>query len=229
MLYTVLGRNFDGFLYKLLTGKCIVPFYYVFVYVQFVILTPLISKLAKSKLRWVGWLIQPISLLLLGYTDLGKYVDISLFLTWFGPYYLGLILGNHLMQWNLNYKRTWVLWGVCVVLSIAEGLYWYIVGNYDMATSQGKLTNCLYSFLCLLLAYKFIIDERIDLSGIVSRALILLGNYSFGIYLSHILILKVMRHLPIYSYLYFPVNSVLIVAISAICVFVGRKILGKKY
>ena len=50
--------KFEHFGLNLLTGRCCGIYYYIFVYVQFVILTPLISRLIKSQYAWIGWLIH---------------------------------------------------------------------------------------------------------------------------------------------------------------------------
>ena len=57
----------DKILFNLLTAKASAAFYYMFVYVQFVLLTPLLFRLAQSRLRWVGWLVAPLSVLLFRY------------------------------------------------------------------------------------------------------------------------------------------------------------------
>lgn len=230
VFWTVISHNYDDFLFKLLTGKTLYPYYYVFVYCQFVIFTPLIAKLAKSKYQWVGWLIQPLAIYLRKYCGLEIYINVYLLFSWFGSYYLGLLLGNHLLQWKYNYKKTIALCVITFVISSMEGIYWYKAGNYDLATNTLNLTNCLYSAACLLLAYKFIIDDRIIVDDrFVNRMLITLGDYSFGIFLIHAFVLMVMRKLTIYQYLVFPINSAIAVVISAACVYCGRKIFGEKY
>lgn len=52
LFWTVISSHFDGFLIRLLTGKTLYPYYFVFVYIQFVLCTPLISNLIKSHFRW---------------------------------------------------------------------------------------------------------------------------------------------------------------------------------
>lgn len=70
VLWTVvyaLQWGIDKILFNLLTAKASAAFYYMFVYVQFVLLTPLLFRLAQSRLRWVGWLVAPLSVLLFRY------------------------------------------------------------------------------------------------------------------------------------------------------------------
>ena len=61
-----------------------------------------------------------------------------------------------------------------------------------------------------------------------NKFLITVGNYSFGIYLSHIMVINVLNKIPYYSYVPVIINSVIVFAITLVGVIVGRKILGKK-
>ncbi len=62
IFYVLLSRkSVLDFAIKFLTGRCCGIYYYIFVYIQFVLLTPLISKLIKSKYSCMGWLITPIT------------------------------------------------------------------------------------------------------------------------------------------------------------------------
>lgn len=64
LVYTVLFFHPNKMVFNLLTTKAAIPFYYIFVYIQFVLLTPLIGYMSKSKWSWVGWAISPSSLLI---------------------------------------------------------------------------------------------------------------------------------------------------------------------
>ena len=230
VIWTVISHHYDQFFFKLLTGKTLYPYYYVFVYCQFVLFTPLIARLAKSRYRWIGWLIQPLAIYLRKYYGLEQYIPVYEMFSFFGAYYLGLLLGNHLLQWRYGYKKTAALCAVTFVISALEGVYWYKAGNFDLATNILNLTNYPYSMACLLLAYIFLTDERIVIRDTaLNRMLITLGDCSFGIFLIHAFILMIMRELPFYDYLVFPINSAVAVAISALCVFCGRKVFGEKY
>ena len=230
VLYSfIISRHYDHFLFQLLTGRCVYPYYFVFVYVQFVLCTPWISKLIKSHYRWVGWLIQPAAIVLLRYFGFEKHLGISVLFSWFTPYYLGLVLGNRILVCSLSRKKTISLWFVSLVLSISEGLIWYHFGNYDLATTQESLSNCLYSIACMLLAYHYINDDHLTIhNNYVNNLLILLGDYSFGIFLIHaFIILKVVKY-PLYQNLIFPFSTISILMISSLCIFCGRIILGIK-
>ena len=50
--------NFKKYIINLFSTKAAPTLYYIFVYIQFVLLTPILGKLAKSKYNWIGWLTQ---------------------------------------------------------------------------------------------------------------------------------------------------------------------------
>lgn len=96
---------------NLLFANATTTLYYIFVYIQFVLLTPLLSKLAKSRFRHLGWIIAPLSVVLFKYIPafgeihLGKHVELlwsDACLGWFTFYYLGLILGNKILSPKFN-------------------------------------------------------------------------------------------------------------------------------
>ena len=63
----MIPEGFENFIIKFITGRCSVVFYYIFVYIQFVILTPLITKLIKSKYKMLGWFITPLCTVIFRY------------------------------------------------------------------------------------------------------------------------------------------------------------------
>ncbi len=236
VIFTVAYRSFDSFFINFLTANCNSIYYYIFVYIQFVLLTPLIIKLAKSKFAYLGYFITPISIIIIRY--LLPLANISLgfpfpgrnFLVWFIYYYLGIIFGNKICTCNISYGKVFAIYIGALIISEIEGFVWYKLGNYDMATTPIRLTSILTSVSAILIAYKFLRDDKVCLieNNIFTKALLFLGDCSFGIYLSHMLILFILRHIPGYEYLFFPLTSIFTTIISALCVFLGKKILGKR-
>lgn len=226
-------QGFEGFLLDFATGRCCGGiYYYIFVYVQFVILTPLICRLLQSKLRWIGWLITPIGTLIFRYLFLLADIPVLsnnynyLFIAWFIYYYLGLALGNGNMKLSKKTGSYALFYAAAIVISMAEGLIWYKLDNFDMATTQLRLTSILTSFTFLLLCHRFLTKQPGFVTGLLGKTVILLGDCSFGIYLSHILVQQVLQKvLP--RIMFFPMNFLLMLAISGTCVFLGKKILRK--
>ena len=54
VVITIIKGNYRGFVVNLLTGNCLSQYYFIIVYIQFVLLTPLIVRLLRSKVSWGG-------------------------------------------------------------------------------------------------------------------------------------------------------------------------------
>lgn len=115
--------------------------------------------------------------------------------------------------------------GGTIVLQILEGFWYYSMGEQNCGT-QGKLSAILSGALFVLLAYKYIESDK-EMSC-KYKTLHLLGDCSFGIYFSHIAVMAVLNKIPHYTtVIIFPFNAIIAVAISCVCVLLGKKILGK--
>lgn len=237
ILYTLPGILVNGNLLQivknLITAKAAATMYYIFVYIQFVLLTPWLGRLARSKYRHFGWLIAPISTLIFKYYGLLTGVEynayVSLFwsdacLGWFTYYYLGLLLGNRIIKRDYSLGNMLVLYLISIVLQMAEGYGWLLLGEANCGT-QIKMTSFLTSSLFLLIVYKILSMPNIDVK---SKFLCSLGDYSFGVYLCHIMVMWVLAKVPYYSYLPYPITSAVVVLISLGCCHIGYKICGKK-
>ena len=227
-LYT---QDFSDFVFKLLTGSVCVAFYYIFVYIQFVILTPLIVRLAKSKYSWVGWLITPLSTFVCRYVF--KYYGLTFldknfkyfFFAWFIYYYMGIFMGNKMISLKRE-KRTYiVLYIISLFATFAESLLFKSLGNEDLTFTQLRL-SVIFSNVCFLtLCHIFILNGR-EYKNRIYKTFVYLGNCSSGIYFSHLLIRYVIfGRIPVLNV--FPLNTIIVVAVSALCVSAGKKILGK--
>lgn len=236
LVYTVASEDYSELYRNLLTAKASYQLYYIFVYAQFVILTPLICKLLESNYRWIGWLVSPISIIIIRYIflllglELGFPFPETIFVVWFSYYYLGLALGNNVFKYTLSHKTSIVMYAGTLVLSEIEGFVWYLYGNYDMATTQIRITSLLTSIVACFMAYLFISNTKIALKdNLFNKILVMIGDYSFGIYLAHILVRAVLRKIPGYGMLFFPVDSMVILIATTVCVIIGRKIAGEKF
>lgn len=218
---------------NLITAKATVAMYYIFVYIQFVLLTPWLAQLAKSKHRHWGWLIAPISMIIFKYSGLLTGIEPNAYvlllwsdvcLGWFTYYYLGLLLGNRIIKPDYSLKTLILLYLVSILLQMAEGYGWLLLGEANCGT-QVKLTSFLTSTLFLLIVYTLLNKPDIDVKSKFLRSL---GDYSFGIYLCHIMVIMVLRRIPYYTTLSYPFTSFMVVLISWGCCYIGNKICGKK-
>lgn len=67
IIYTLPSFSFQKLAFNLVTTKSAYTLYYVFVYIQLVILTPLLCKVAYSNPKWVVGLISPAYMLIINY------------------------------------------------------------------------------------------------------------------------------------------------------------------
>ena len=223
--------KFEHFGLNLLTGRCCGIYYYIFVYVQFVILTPLISRLIKSQYAWIGWLITPISTLIFRY--IFKYMGLTIlstnfnyfFFAWFIYYYMGLYMGNDIFKPIKKEYMYWLLYLFSIILSITEGFIWYKAGDFDLATTQLRLTSIITSSIFITICYFYIRNGNTQ--NAISKFFVCVGNYSFGIYLSHILIISIFKR-TIGNANIFPINAIIVLLVTAGLCYCGKKIL-KKY
>lgn len=235
IVYTVVTGNAELIVELLITAKASAHLYYIFVYIQLVLLTPLVCKLLQSKYSWIGWIISPISVIFFRYICnwmgimLGFPFPGTICLIWFIYYYLGMAIGNSLILYNLDYKKNIILYGIALILSEMEGLIWYWYGDFDMATTQLRLTSMTTSILAVLIAYRFITDDKLKINNKwLNKFLILVGDSSSGIFFLHMAVIMMLLRVPGYWYIIFPIRSVVILLVSIICVLGGKKILGQR-
>ena len=217
---------------NLLCANATTTLYYIFVYIQFVLLTPLLGKLAKSRFRHLGWIIAPLSVVLFKYIPafgdihLGKHVELlwsDACLGWFTFYYLGLILGNKILSPKFNLINLVFIYCVSLLLQMGEGYLWFTVDPAGCG-SQLKLTSILSSSIFMLIIYSVLSSNH----GTKCRLLSTIGDYSFGIYLVHMMILKALEPMALYSAIPYPVTSLIILIISFIFCNVFTAVTGKR-
>lgn len=221
------------YLKSLIFGDSVAIMYYIFVYCQFTLLIPIIDKLANSKYKYLGFLISPIEIILMrmlpiviGYQNnvyLQKIVGISC-LGWFTYFYLGYLIGRKKIVINYNNFLLLGAFGVSLALQMLEGYWYWSLGDANCGT-QMKLSVILSTSIFVLLGYKFINNPK----EYNFKILYVLGNYSFGIYFSHLAVMRVLSLIPLYTkYIIYPFNAIFAVIISLIMCYLGKKIL-KKY
>lgn len=198
VLYSVAGKAWTpkAIALNLLTAKSAATMYYILVYIQFVLLTPLLGKLAKSKYQWLGWLVAPISVLIFKYYPLltgFEYPSMIRILWedsclgWFTFYYLGMLLGNKILICNYKMSHLLAFYGIAIILNMIEGYWWLQLGENNCGT-QIKLSSFMVSSIFLIIVYTYLNTTK---KSEINPTLKLIGDYSFGIYLSHIMFMRV--------------------------------------
>lgn len=233
VIYTLPSSQPLTYCYNLLTTKACYTLYYIFVYIQFVLLTPLVFKLAKSSFNWIGWLISPIAIFIFKYPDFIWDIDYNKSilrlwsvscLGWFTFYYMGIALRDKGASICAKTKVILILLLVSIFIQWGEGYLLLKQGLVNCGTTV-KLSALLTSSLCILLSMSYIKSVKIK---ITNQTLILIGNYSFGVYLLHPLILEFANRLDFYRDIPFVLNSLIILCISLLLCCSVSKIAGRK-
>lgn len=233
--YQALGIETGSIIGNILTGTACFTFYYILLYIQFVLLTPIVAKILISKYRYLPLIVTPLYIILTRYfcTFAGYEVkfpfDKTCFLCWFIYYYIGMGLKNGCLVFKVENKKLGMIYVISLAVSICEGIIWYRHGNVDMGTTQLRLSSVLTSVVAVLIAYNFL-ESNVSINKTwASRGLVLIGNCSFGIYLAHIYVMGAILPLPRGIPTPFPISTVIVLSITTLCVLIGRKLLGKKF
>lgn len=233
IVYTTVYNKWDDFVFYFITGQCCGIYYFIIVYIQLTILVPWISKLIQSKYWKIGFLITPISIIIeyiytLNDNTIAFPFNALFFVIWFIFFYLGMCIRNNRIIITISIKKCIFLFIIAYIIQLIETFLWHS-GNYAMATSQIKLSVVLYSITISIIAYLWITKETKILCNRISKIFIMIGNYSFGIYLTHIALMAVLGK-TVYKFIdiIFPFNIVLIILIEVIGISFMIKFCGKK-
>ena len=105
------GQIPASYLWNLITAGAVPIMYYILVYCELVLIMPLIDRIARSKYKYLGFLISPLEIifirlipLITGY-QMNEYFKIVMSISclgWFTYYYLGYLLGNKIIQLQIS-------------------------------------------------------------------------------------------------------------------------------
>jgi len=183
----------------LLLGRAVSVYYFIPVLLQLVVITPFLIRLRSRNLILFTLLLFVPTICVSYYCRVvspcvwGDFPYSALPCSIWIPFYsLGIIARRHesLFENVLRHKSKLVLVALYVTFFACfyESFYYLVEENRNIATSQIKLSNFLFSgVLCGLI---FGIKGRFEVKqGWLSEV----GGMSYGIYLSHMFVLPVMR------------------------------------
>ncbi len=228
----VLNRaDFFGVLMLVFTGGASAQMYFLLVYAQLIVLTPLLYKLLRS-CKVLVYAITPVSLVIYEVaTAMGFAYPIvgRLFPVWLLFYVVGLDWQRWRSVVEGKFKWCVVVWCVCLCVQLIEGFCWSTFGNFNMATTQLKLSS-MFSSLAIIGVIMTLPDgARLRISKPVTTSL---GDASFGIYLCHILVLavvgKVLGLVALPDFLAILMKWAFTLALSYLFCVVVNKVLPKK-
>ena len=241
LFYTILGQYKQGiaaiatgFAKNLITTQAKMILYYLVVYMQLVLLTPLLVKIVKQKSRALSvsvLLIQPLFILCfyIGVVQ-GNILKeapwyMMVFPMWILYYYLGLLIGNNQLKIK---TKNWilVLLAACgILLQVSEGLFWLHNTNVkDMYFSQARISSMLENIPILLLIANYISKPKNEANKLLCK----FGDASFGIYLLHPAFIMVSDKLIERNNATFLLIYLLVATGSFVTILVINKVIPKK-
>ncbi|MCR5145108.1 MAG: acyltransferase [Lachnospiraceae bacterium] len=203
--YCLLTSSWDDLLLRLLTGRCNSTYYYIFVFVQLILLTPLIAKVVKSRFYPILYLITPVVILIEeaqiheGLFLIFPY-NINNCLVWISYFALGMRLryvedrDNYFIE---NNKKdfaliSFVITTLGLIFQYLESDYWRGFGRMDMPTSMAKVSVFITTIgLCGLAKYFIENAGENGENSLIRRGLKAVGDKAFEIYLLHQFTMKI--------------------------------------
>lgn len=178
--------------YGLLTGSIIEVGYFVMVIMQYVVISVLLDYVKKIKTHL--YIIISISICGISFTYSNQFSLITgvmsnfpfsaiIFFVWYPFFHLGYVLSRYKI--NMPKMKFIILAICCSLLSSFLEAFYFLDHKYGLATSQLKFTSIVMSIFVCLYIYKTVNKPQHN------KCLISLGTLSYGVYLSHILVMKI--------------------------------------
>lgn len=203
--------------------------YYLLVYAQLTVLTPLLYGLIREH----GTLHYAVTPCVLLAWELMAALGIDtprigvLFPTWLIYYLVGLEWEKWRELLVGCRRKVAAIAVVALAAQVAEGLIWNSLGDYNMATTQLRISNMVSSLavIVLLMLEHDAAKDCLSSCGMLVR----LGDLSFGVYLCHmafvIVVMKLFSIIGVTGVLPSFVMWVLVVSLSAAFVSLCRRVL----
>lgn len=202
--------------------------YYLYVLMSLFLIAPMLIKYIEQtnnkKIQMMPLIITPIYNLFLTLYQIKVKSPFILYnywiFGWISYYYLGLILKEK-NQYLHYIKNEYLI--ISLLFSLVEGFLLYLKFNiYTAAISQLTITNSIYCILiCALLVKK---EKKIKEQNLLSK----IGDYSFGMYLSHILILNILKKISNTITTNYFINVVLVFTSTIIITFLINEVYYKR-
>lgn len=179
---------------------------------------------AKSCNGGVILCISMICVTIISYTSITK-LPLIVFA---GPVIVWLIffwLGVYISRSSRDYNIRWILVSVIIsfVLMVIETKFRHEAtgGGYGI-----KPSSFVFSFLMILLLFSKRIEMQYKSGNIINKVLVVMGNYSFPIYLIHCFVIILVFHFVSVSV--WIARWAIVVVITMLIIYLARKVLPKK-
>ena len=238
----------SNIIFKLLSGSGYYHLWYFFLIFQLYFLFPFIRKFLKN--RSICFIFM-VFMLQIAYSELlliefeSKYVTVFLerfFLSHLFYFSMGIWIADNINKTEkflskISLSVQVVILLVCLIISYKFSYNWLAHYNDSLGMYKGSrfIENIVLPFVFLLIFINITYISAMIKSARISNLLILLSKYSFGIYLSHVLILKlivqILNQIGItHEYVLFYIISFIgTMALSVFFCFVVEKTILSKY
>ena len=231
--------NVQEIIFKLLTGKAIFPYFFIILIAQFYVITPLLHYINRKPYGLMLVLIVNVISLLFRYLSRlcfnFWFPSVSLFYSWIIFYEIGLLVGRSDNKIFAAKKVRLFILPLLLVSLLASELEGMILllkyDNLNFALTAVKYSSFFYS-VCIILGFLFVREHFHHWP----KLLVTIGNYSFGIYLIHVLVLNqvtklVQKSSTIYSFqpLYQFIVVTLTILTCSVIIGITRRLLPKPF
>lgn len=232
LLYCAISHSWDNLIMRLILGQCNLTYYYIFVFVQLILLTPLIAKIVESKWYFILLFITPLAMLaeeILIRRGAGIIFpnNINNFLVWITYFAIG-------MRWRYledsdSVSEPGVSRAVAgavviiigLVLQFIESRWWMDFGRNDLATSMVKVSVFITIVgLCNVLYYYINVRKSDKGENIIRRITKLVGDKAFELYLLHQFIIYIIGFFPrIYGLNPF-IKMIIVLVVTLVAIYI---------
>lgn len=233
VIYTIIYNDYNNFILKFLTARCCGIYYYLFVYIQLVLITPILASIINKKHKYLIYSITPIFIFILYILNILRYqvsfpFNAIFFPMWISYYAIGLTIGNKKSTIQISLKSSLILYFIGILLQLIEGELWNYFNNYNMATTQIKLSNFITN-IGVIFIISNLINKEFKFNKIIYKILVTLGDYSFGIYLTHMILVSILNKISNSIIdISFPITTMLILIIEYFGISICYKIFNDK-
>ena len=225
--------NFDWIIQQIRDGSSY-HLWYVYMLIGFYITIPLLNKLiigVKKKFLFLFLILWVIFITFSTSKNSAYNFEWNL---WYILGYLGyLVLGYYLSIINTKHKIVTILAGFVFFIGVFITAY----GTFYFTETDGFFHKLYYSYLTpnvlLMTASIFVLMQNlnINLSGVLKKTRDLIDKHSYGIYLSHVLVLNylIMYGIDwdlIHPLIGIPLTTIITLSVSVAIVYLIRKILS---
>jgi len=214
-------------------------YWYVYMIIGIYLFLPIIGKWVRNSTdkEILYFLILWIIITLLSQTPISGFKYFSQITYYFSGSLGFVVLGYYLTKYPIFSKSKKTFWLLILLLGVA--LLFTIIGTFYISNTAGKPVQTLYSYftpniiivtVCMFLLFSIFTVK----SKFLNNSLSIISKYSYGIYLSHVLVLTVLSFLKIDCMLIHPVIGILVtvmlcLGISGVLVSIVNKLPYGKY